>query len=926
MSDSDTSIFERLKQKNPVSRGIKPVQNLLFQLFFHGNVSKLLVVDEKGVEITVDYRNYMGHSRSVLKAIDFIESKSKFNVKWDKKENGINLAENGFLLWQLKKCDNFVDQNLKPISYAEETGDLVLSIEGNRQLECKLVLNYQGNIINNIRFVNETNVISQGIIYPITPTGADYSLITSFETLIFPSEIEKYLCLLFSYCDNVKVQFNDYKVVTGTFQTTKPSLIFERVAPDNTLYLRVSNTLPGFDPDFFDHYDITKTVVLNDLEHTIVINDVVPGDTYSICREIEKTLNRLKRERDSLDDAGFFMEDNLFIIEDPLAQTLVQQVLPHMIDDYIVFGSEKLKSYNVHVTKPELSLSLNHGIDFLEGDAELFIEGEVFSLFEALHQFRRNSYIQLNDGSKALLNQEYVEKLERIFLDKKDGVGVSFFDLPLVDELIDEKVSGDAVTHSKEIFQGFKELHNQEVDLPKVNATFRPYQTEGYKWLKYLEKHNLGGCLADDMGLGKTLQAIALLSSIYPEEKTPSLIIIPKSLIFNWQNEIEKFNPDLTFYVYYGNERDLKIARQHQVIITTYAMVRNDIELLKEEAFYYLVLDESQSIKNIHSQISRAVILLQAKNRLALSGTPIENNLSELYSLFRFLNPTMFGSFEKFSRFYLFPIQQNAKKEVAEELRKKIFPFVMRRLKKDVLDDLPEKIEQLLYVDMSEEQRKFYEQRRAFYYDSIRNQVQEEGVKKTQFYILQAITVLRQIASIPELKSEGQILSPKREMLLEQILDSVANDHKILLFANFLGVLDFLAEDLNKEGIDYETMTGATRDRGIPVKRFQSDPNCKVFLMTLKTGGQGLNLTSADTIFIYDPWWNIAAENQAIDRSHRIGQNKTVFSYKLITKGTIEEKILKLQEKKKALFDNIISNDSISSKFLDEEDIDYILG
>ncbi|MCP4753096.1 MAG: DEAD/DEAH box helicase, partial [Proteobacteria bacterium] len=352
---------------------------------------------------------------------------------------------------------------------------------------------------------------------------------------------------------------------------------------------------------------------------------------------------------------------------------------------------------------------------------------------------------------------------------------------------------------------------------------------------------------------------------------------------------------------------------------------RSDIETLKEVPFYYLILDESQNIKNINSQVSRAVMLLQSENRLALSGTPIENNLGELYSLFRFLNPSMFGSLERFNRNYLFRIQQLNDKDAAGELKRKIYPFILRRLKKDVLKDLPDKIEQVLYVDMTTEQKKFYEQRRVFFYETVRDQIASEGLDKSRFFVLQAITELRQIASIPEAKSEGRIISPKREMLMENILDSVANGHKILLFANFLSILDYLAEDLVKESIDYEVMTGATRNREASVNRFQNEPGCSVFLMTLKTGGQGLNLTAADTVFIFDPWWNIAAETQAIDRSHRIGQDKTVFSYKLIAKGTIEEKILKLQEKKRVLFENIISNDSAPRKILDEDDIDFML-
>jgi SNF2 family DNA or RNA helicase len=338
------------------------------------------------------------------------------------------------------------------------------------------------------------------------------------------------------------------------------------------------------------------------------------------------------------------------------------------------------------------------------------------------------------------------------------------------------------------------------------------------------------------------------------------------------------------------------------------------------------VLDESQNIKNLNSQSTKAVMLLNSEHRLALSGTPIENNLGELYSLFRFLNPSMFGSVERFNKYYGTPIQKENDKAALNELKKKIYPFILRRLKKDVLKDLPDKTEQILYVDMSPEQKTFYEERRKFFYNTVKTQIKENGIAKSQFSILQSLSELRQIASIPESKSDNNIISPKREILMESIVDATANNHKVLVFANYLHALDCISQELNTNGIDYLLMTGATRDRKSLVEKFQNDDTCKVFLMTLKTGGIGLNLTAADYIFIFDPWWNIAAENQAIDRSHRIGQDKKVFSYKLITRGTIEEKILELQHIKKELFDNLISSDGASIKSLDEKDVEFILG
>ena len=401
---------------------------------------------------------------------------------------------------------------------------------------------------------------------------------------------------------------------------------------------------------------------------------------------------------------------------------------------------------------------------------------------------------------------------------------------------------------------------------------------------------------------------------------------MPKSLIYNWENEIKRFNPELTIGIYYGTTRDLDEVLSKQLILTTYGTVRNDVERFSKLEFEIVVLDESQNIKNVNSQSTKVVMLLNSKHRLALSGTPVENNLSELYSLFKFLNPKMFGSAEEFNNFYVSPIQKDNDREVIAELRKKIYPFILRRTKKQVLKELPEKIEQILYIEMNPQQKKLYEERRNFYYNLVNSQVKEYGIGKTQFFILQALNELRQIASNPESKSADVISSSKRGILLENIREAVSNNHKILVFTNFIKTIENICSDLDDMEIKYLSMTGATKNRQELVDKFQKDKKYKVFVMTLKTGGVGLNLTSADTIFIYDPWWNKTAEDQAVDRSHRMGQKNTVFSYKLISKDTIEEKILKLQKEKSRLFEDLISDDSASLKNLTQEDIEYILG
>ena len=361
-------------------------------------------------------------------------------------------------------------------------------------------------------------------------------------------------------------------------------------------------------------------------------------------------------------------------------------------------------------------------------------------------------------------------------------------------------------------------------------------------------------------------------------------------------------------------------------MLTTYGTVRADIEELQEVRFHYLVLDESQNTKNPGSQVAQAVLLLKGKYRLALSGTPVENNLTELYSLFRFLNPSMFGTLTDFNCDYNVPISKGDDREAMLELRAKIAPFILRRTKEEVLTELPDKVEQVLYVDMSTEQAALYESRRRFYRDLIDNEVEENGLAKSQFMVLQAFTELRQLASTPESRTEGTVLSAKRELVINELLEATANGHKCLVFASFLGALDSLSDDLNEAGIEHLTMTGAKRDREALVQRFQNDDSVCVFLMTLKTGGVGLNLTAADYVFIYDPWWNRAAETQAIDRTHRIGQKNRVFTYKLVTRKTIEEKMLLLQERKSEILENLVGASSASLKAFSLEDIQFALG
>ncbi len=930
-------VFAQFKRNKNVTT--HPVNTKAEDIYFllqwdEDHSAYISTVNKQGKEIEeFDYTLYEGAQRNILKTIFLLQSNAGFTIDWNNPENKIYLHEHSYLLPQLLASKQFIDEKGKTIAaHAGPPQQLIIQLNGiedGKRVQAVPFILLDNEHQFKFTYINENHAYlpKQGIVVETQNIGAYFHYLSSFSTTFPIQEMQKFLSLLLSYISNVSVNLEGYKMQYDEETIAPvPSLLFEKVDADNSLYLRVSATLPDSPVDFLDDYDLQRLVQINELEKIIHVKIIEPGQRDAHITEVEKTLKKIASQKGKKEAAELVRDENLFIIPEDTAANFVYKELPNFLGRYVIAGTEKLKQYKLNTHPPKLNLQLSHSIEFLEGDATLQFGNEQLCLFDAINQYNKNRYIILSDGSHAFVNDAYMQKLQRIFKKKNEKVKLSFFDLPLVEELLEEKAASQQFALSREIFEGFNQLVKRKVKLPALTATLRPYQLQGYQWLSYLKEKALGGCLADDMGLGKTLQTIALLAKVYEKKNLPSLVVMPKSLLFNWEQEVQRFASQLTFYTYYGSNRNWEDASRCNLIFTTYAMLRNDIEQFKEQSFCYVVLDESQNIKNINSQISRAVLLLQSEYRLALSGTPVENNLSELYALFRFLNPAMFESAENFNQHYLTPIQKYNDAGAAHDLRRKIYPFILRRLKKDVLTELPDKTEQVLYTEMSEEQARYYEERRWFYKDAIAQQVAVKGVQHSQFFVFQALNELRQIACIPEAKTGGAIESPKIEMLMEQLADAVANDHKVLVFANFLNAIELIGEQLNEQGIDYVSMTGSTRDRQALVTRFQNDANCKVFLMTLKTGGTGLNLTAADMVFIFDPWWNKAAENQAIDRTHRIGQHKNVTCYKLITKGTIEEKILQLQQLKAELFNNIIAGDAASLKSFSEEDIDYLMG
>ncbi|MBM82365.1 MAG: helicase SNF2 [Planctomycetaceae bacterium] len=582
----------------------------------------------------------------------------------------------------------------------------------------------------------------------------------------------------------------------------------------------------------------------------------------------------------------------------------------------------------------EMKFRIQSGIDWFELHADIDFEGRSIAFPELLSALARgDSTIRLDDGSLGIIPEEWLQQyglLSGLGTQEEDHLRFATNQAGLLDALLQAQDSVEKdeqfqnLIDRLESFEGVEEVTEPE----KFEGELRPYQREGLGWLKFLEDFQFGGCLADDMGLGKTVQLLALLEDRYDKSQNklhPTLIVVPKSLLFNWMQEIERFTPRLKALDYTGLER-AKLRddfKKYHVIMTTYGTLRRDIMALKDYRFDRVVLDEAQTIKNSGSQVAKASRLLQADHRIALSGTPIENHLGDMWSIFEFLNPGMLG---RSSAFKLYA-SDSTDKESRGMLAKALRPFILRRTKGQVANDLPEKFEQTIYCDMGDEQERQYKEMRDHYRDSLMGLVQEQGLAKSKMHVLEALLRLRQVACHPGLLNDSLIEEPsaKLDVLCPYLKELIQEGHKSLVFSQFTSMLSIVKQHLDKHGIVYEYLDGQTRNRQAVVERFQEAEDCHVFLISLKAGGLGLNLTAADYVFLLDPWWNPAVEAQAIDRAHRVGQTKQVFAYRLICRNTVEEKITDLQGKKRDLADAILEENSRLLRNLSSDDLNLLL-
>ncbi|MGB2610896.1 MAG: DEAD/DEAH box helicase [Isosphaeraceae bacterium] len=584
----------------------------------------------------------------------------------------------------------------------------------------------------------------------------------------------------------------------------------------------------------------------------------------------------------------------------------------------------------------EFKLALSTGIDWFDLDGGIDYGGQSVNLPDLLAAARRGeTMIELGDGSMGMLPEEWLKKygmLADLGTAENGALRFNASQAGVLDALLanQPEIQVDAafekVRERLRQFEGVVALDSP----PGFHGELRPYQREGLGWLDYLQRFGFGGILADDMGLGKTIQVLALLQRrrYRRQAKGPALAVVPRSLVFNWIQEAAKFTPRLKVLDYTGPGRHSlreKFA-EYDLIITTYGTLRTDITELTNFEFDYVMLDESQAIKNADSQSAKAARLLRARHRLAISGTPIENHLGELWSVIEFLNPGMLGSDTVFKKYA--SAGTGAGLDAADRilLAKTLRPFILRRTKSQVVQDLPEKTEQTLYCDMETEQRRCYDELRVHYRDALLRKDAVE-LNRSKIEVLEALLRLRQAACHPGLINPDVSSEPsaKLEMLLPSIAEVVEEGHKVLVFSQFTSFLAIVRERLDQEQLVYEYLDGRTRNRAAKVERFQNDPDCPIFLISLKAGGLGLNLTAAEYVYLLDPWWNPAVEAQAIDRSHRIGQTQHVFAYRLICRGTVEEKILELQQKKRDLADAILNADNRVISTLTREDLEFLL-
>ncbi len=650
-----------------------------------------------------------------------------------------------------------------------------------------------------------------------------------------------------------------------------------------------------------------------------------------VFHRIQRNPNQEKQFIRNLTDSGLLLKNSRSTLDKTGAMSWLNanQKLLRKIGFEIEQLNGGQKKYFVGETNIDLQITEN--IDWFDIKAVIRF-GEFEIPFTTIRKYilKQKREFQLPNGEYAVIPDHWISEYTDLFAfaNTDDDVKLDKIHVSLVKELKEQNYANVSMSRKLERLGDFEEIDPAELP-PNFKGDLRPYQKAGFDWLQFLNKYSFGGCLADDMGLGKTVQTLALLTSEkHQNPGSANLLIMPTSLIYNWEMEASKFAPELKILTYTGTQRikDSKQFSDYDLILTSYGITRIDTDILSEFYFNYIILDESQAIKNPDSIIYKSVCQLKSRRKLILTGTPIENSAMDLWSQMSFVNPGLLGSNKHFKKEYLIPIEKKNDENKTKRLNAIIKPFILRRVKTQVATELPEKIENVKYCDLSESQREFYEREKNQYRNNILDMIEREGIQKSQMLLLQGLTRLRQIANHPGMVDENYLGdSGKLEDIHYMISNTLSNNHKILIFSQFVKHLKIVQKYLVDQKIEHAYLDGSVKDRKGQVMKFQERDDVNVFLISLKAGGLGLNLTGADYVFILDPWWNPAAEAQAVDRAHRIGQKNKVFTYKFIARDTVEEKILKLQNAKLKLAKDLITIEESLVKQLSKTDIQELL-
>lgn len=794
-------------------------------------------------------------------------------------------------------------------------------------------------IINSFPF--QTNLSKEGHQYHLKVIIKQTCFLTSDGEYLFNDNTiyhldKKQMVLLNEILDNDLQELvfdeNDFP----SFQKSVLRAIKDKLELDKS----VSNLVIEAKPSVKFYFDLNE----NDINCTpkfVYNNEEISyfADAGNVIRDIDYENETVS----ILDNYGFHKLNNLYLLDDfDLMCEFVDNGLDEISSKYPVYTSEKLKNTNL-IKNNSVTTHFSIGKDqILHFDFDLgnVDNDELDSILASIKN--KKKYYRLQNGDILSLEQEKLQELnnltEDLDLTKEDmeNKTIPKYRALYLDSL-KEKKYGIIETDSlfKNFINQFKEFKNSDLKFTQEELnTLRDYQVSGVKWLYTICKCGFGGILADEMGLGKSLQTIMFIKKMYEENKDSKfLIVCPTSLVYNWENEFNKFAPDLSYQVFAGNRQERQELLQKydgNIYITSYGLLREDLDIYETKDYRVFVIDEAQNIKNPKTGLTKAVKSITSETKIALTGTPIENTITELWSIFDFIMPGFLSSLVKFQQKYNIKDFDEDTNKLLTNLKAQVKPFILRRKKKDVIKDLPDKIENNIFIDLNEMQKKYYAAEVKRVNDEMDKLVNTGGFTKNKMMILALLTRLRQICihpSIYDANYKGE--SAKMEALLDTVKELVSNGHKILLFTSFKTALYLVKDALNKEDISTYVIDGSvpSKQRQILVDAFNKDKT-NVFLIMLKSGGTGLNLTSADVVIHLDLWWNPQAENQATDRTHRIGQTKTVEVIKLICKGTIEEKILSLQEKKKLLSDKMIEeemDDNTYLKSLSEKDIRDLL-